>query len=1162
MMRHLQILVFICSLVFINPTTSHSQIVINEYVSSNTLGLLDEHGETSDWIELFNSGPDPVNLYHYGLSDDPDDPFKWYFPSTLINPGCFVLVFASGESDRQAPYYWEALATKGDLWRYRINTSEPPVGWQDIGFDDSNWPEGPSGFGYGDGDDETFVEPCISASFRLVFNIDDLALVRHLMLHMDYDDGYVAWLNGVPLSRGNMAGTEDPAWNLPADDEREATMYRGGSLRGGYVSASALQAGENVLAVQVHNEFLESDDLTCIPYLTLGLRPFEGLGGRPPAPEVVARIIQLHTGYKLSVGGEILTLVDSDGVVLDQFDTGAMYSDVSRGRYPDGGSDWHYYTTPTPRFANPGSGSNVFSNPVFFSIGGGLFSGPLTVSLMNSDPAADIFYTIDGSHPDQSSIPYVEPLDIIETTVIRSVAISAGSLPSRPATASYILDVISPLPTVSFVTDPVNLWDPDYGIYVEENIYEEWERPMHLEVFEPDGTVALNQDAGVKLFGSYSRTRPQKSFRLISRSGYGQGSFDYPILPDKPLTEFSQLVWRNAGNDNHSTHLRDGLMHCLIADTGVDHLAYRPSRTYLNGEYWGILNIRERLDEDYIATNHGLDPDEIDIMKNFWVTPAGSSAGFWDLFHYFEENDLSDDMHFNHVDSLMAVDNYADYQIIEIFAANHDYGTNNIAWWRSQLPGGKWRWILYDTEAGMGLQTPVYENSLERALLVSGEGWPSPTFRTNILRGLTCNENFRASFINRFCDHLNTTFAPERTLAIAEEIAGGVAPEIPRHMDRWGRSPEWDERMDVVYDFLAQRPDYCRCFIQQQFELGSEATLNLAVQPAGAGRIKMTAAVVDSAFSGTYFTDVPMTLTAKGRPGFTFVGWSDSTLAAAESVTITLAADSSLTAFFVESVSVPSVVINEINYNSSDAFDTGDWVELHNSGTEVVDLSGWVFKDSNDLHCFTITEGTTLGPGGFLVLCVDINAFGTLFPEVENAMGNLGFGFSGSGELVRIFDNFGTLQDEVTYDDHAPWPNEPDGHGATLLLRDPLMDNALPESWEAGDLGGTPGAINFVQSPAWTTALISRLDSPFPNPCNPRTEIAFSLAHDQQVELSVYDVRGRMVKNIVCGKLLAGEHSRFWSGQDDSGRAMPSGTYVFRLKLDGLTLTRKTMLIR
>jgi len=621
-------------------------------------------------------------------------------------------------------------------------------------------------------------------------------------------------------------------------------------------------------------------------------------------------------------------------------------------------------------------------------------------------------------------------------------------------------------------------------------------------------------------------------------------------------------VWRNSGNDFSNTHFRDGLMHRLVANVDVDRLAYRPSRAYVNGQYWGIMNIRERLDEDYIAANNGVDADNLNLIKNFWAVNAGSAVDFWAMWNYIEDNDLADNVHFDHVATEMDVDNYADYQIIEIFAGNHDWGTNNNAWWKTQTENGKWRWILYDTDAGLGLQSSVEDNSLARALLEEGTGWPSATFRTHILRNLVRNEQFRDRFINRFCDHLNTTFAPVRTLPIAEDVAETIEQEIPRHLDRWDRSQDWDNRVLVVVDFLSRRPDLCRQFLRDQFDLAEEVNLNLNVQPAEAGRILLNSVSVDSVFDGTYFAGVPIQMVAQPAYGYTFTGWSDTTVAASDSLTIAMGEDMTLTAIFEVSNDVPQVVINEINYHSAIESDPGDWVELHNPGPEGIDISGWVFKDGNDLHEFTMPAGTVLGSQEFLVLCTDLAAFAAIHPQTGSLLGDLGFGFSGAGETLRVFDNFGTLLDSVTYDDVSPWPLEADGAAPPLMLTNPLLDNTLASSWAASPNGGTPGAANIVVTTAADVIGFTRLDQPHPNPFNPRTEIDFHLARDQRVQLNIYDLRGHMVKTLAEGHLDMGHHHRFWDGLDQHGRALPSGTYIFRLKLEDMTMTRKTLLLR
>jgi len=211
-----------------------------------------------------------------------------------------------------------------------------------------------------------------------------------------------------------------------------------------------------VLAVQVHNESLASDDLTCVPYLTAGLHVFEGPAGRSPASEVVARLRQMHTNFKLSVSGETLTLVDPDGAVLDQIDTGVMHSDISRGRHLDGEETWNFFTDPSPREPNTEGGAASFADSPVFSDSGQLISAPMQLSMSSSDAGAEIHYTTDGSVPTLESHTYTEPLNIPETTTLRAVAFSAGQLPSKPTTATFIMDEAGSLPTVSFVTDPHN----------------------------------------------------------------------------------------------------------------------------------------------------------------------------------------------------------------------------------------------------------------------------------------------------------------------------------------------------------------------------------------------------------------------------------------------------------------------------------------------------------------------------------------------------------------------------------------------------------------------------------------------------------------------------------------------------------------------------------
>ena len=156
------------------------------------------------------------------------------------------------------------------------------------------------------------------------------------------------------------------------------------------------------------------------------------------------------------------------------------------------------------------------------------------------------------------------------------------------------------------------------------------------------------------------------------------------------------------------------------------------------------------------------------------------------------------------------------------------------------------------------------------------------------------------------------------------------------------------------------------------------------------------------------------------------------------------------------------IVINEINYNSSDNFDSDDWVEIYNNSNDTIDIGSWLLKDEDDDHIFTVPSNIKILPEQYIIFCKDTIKFTELFPDVESYYGNLGFGLSGGSDLVRLFDYTGSLVDTVRYDDDDPWPLSADGNGPTLELKHPTLDNTLWESWSASEGYGTPGAQNSV----------------------------------------------------------------------------------------------------
>ena len=1077
MYNYLQVIVY--PLVFFCINLGQS-VLINEVMSSNTITIADEDGEYPDWIELYNTGATSINLGEMGLSDDPDDLFKWTFPQMQLESDSHLLIFASGK-DRTV--HWETIITLGDDWRYAVGSSAPPDDWREINFEDESWSLGPSGFGYGDGDDATLLPHVISAFVRISFEIESLAVVEQAILHVDYDDAFVAYLNGVEIARANIGIPGIiPDFDQGADSGSEAQIYAGGLPEAFPVNLdeTALLEDFNVLAIEVHNFASTSSDMSLIPFFTLGMSqpPTDPLG---PYFLLDLGTSLLHTNFRINSDGENLILSDPDGQQLDSLFTGMIPLDTSLGRSPDGGETWGFFSNPTPGLENDEiSYDGILSTPVF-SLEAGFYADSVAVTITSEHPSGDIRFTTDGSKPTEDSPVYMGPVAVNETIVLKARVFEPEYLPSETVTSTYFINDSSELTVISLSTDPDNFWDYDYGIYVMgpnaspdiphygANFWQDWERPIHIELFETNQTLGFSSNAGVKIFGNWSRRFPQKSLSLFARGEYGSNAFNYAFFENRFIDSYQALVLRNSGSDWPSTMMRDGMMASLVDNEGIDLQAYRPAAVYINGDYWGIYNIREKVNEHFIAGNHGVDPDNIDLLYNNANPILGDASHYNALIDYLSNEDITLDENYNYVKTQMDIDNFISYQAAEIYFCNTDWPANNIKFWRPRTDDGRWRWIMFDTDVGFGRydQEAYTNNSLEFALATDGPYWPNPPWSTFMLRRLVENEDFRTQFINRFCDLFNTTLKTESVLAHIDSIKSVIEPEIPAHIDRWEYGPLnwWNLRVDVIENFGQHRYTYMIEDLQEQFNLEDLGLLTVDISAVNTGHVQVNSVIPDDyPWSGDYFQDLEIHLKALPAQGFQFTEWSTNYGSDAD-IIINQTPVLSITAHFEP---IPDysedIIINEINYNSADDFDAGDWIEFYNPASVPINISRWQFKDSDDDHIFEFPENTVMDPEGYLVICTDIPAFNELFSEVETVTEEVSFGFSGSGELLRLFNFSGEMVDSLVYSDSAPWPPEADGDGATLELIDFTLDNALPENWQASPEHGSPGFANSSYS--------------------------------------------------------------------------------------------------
>lgn len=1065
------LLVCLCS----NTFLTLAQVYINEASNANLHQVADEDGDFGDWIELYNAGAGNINLGGYHLSDDASDLNKWTFPSLDMPPHSYRLVFASGKNLSSAGnvQHWEMAFNDTDSWRYTVPDNFTTADWSSYYFDDSMWANGPCGIGYGDDDDQTTIpEGSLSVYMRRYFEISDTAAIFQMLLAMDYDDGFVAYMNGVEIARSGLNGTPPPYNELAI--EHEASMYLGAMPEFFTVDPATLRQGINVLAIQVHNTALSSSDFTARAFLLAGIGNTNSYFVPTPewfvAPEGSTN--SLHTNFKISATGETLFLTAPNGTLADSMTVIDLENDHSIGKNSDGNTAAiGVFTECTPNASNNTAIAYLGYCPQpVFSVPSGQYAVPQWLGIESPDPSIEVRYSNNGNTPQANSPLYSQTLLIGNSQTIKARCFKNGFLPGKTKIQTYFIAEDFSLPIVSISTDNENLYGPT-GIY--DNWSEDWEKPAYIEYFDSSGVRQFAQRAGLQIDGGWggSRSHPQKSFRVsLSDDEYGDGAISYALLPDKPyLDEFATFYLRNGSNEWNTQPYREACQQRMSGhNTHNCYAAYKPVVAYLNGQYWGVYELREKMDKHYLHYNYQADKDATDILSvSSWYgldllhAVEGSDTGFYNLHSWITTADPWADDYLDQVGSRLDIDNFIDYICTETWHANSDWLFNNMRIFRSRNTDNLWKFGLQDLEAGW--------NSLAHNTLFYLMYDMSYTLYAQIFNALIQNPAFRTRFINRYADMMNAPLLMENTTAQLYAMHNKLLPEMTRQWERWGTMSvadhlaEYNNRRDWTADFLDNRSPIVRDDLQAMFQLAGQVTIDLAVSPPEAGRVRISTLTPDTyPWQGIYFKGVPVKITALPNTGYSFAGWEANfaigNTGAPELMINTNAAYNALTANFVENSSGGSgqVVISEINYNSENSIESGDWVELYNAGDAPANLSGWLLKDNNDANQFNLPN-ITLNPSERIVLVNDPIAFTTQYPSVSNYVGSFAFSLNNTSDQVRLFDNLNNLVAYVAYIDSLPWPRGADGEGRTLELNDPTAPLNSPNNWFDGCMGGSPG---------------------------------------------------------------------------------------------------------
>mgnify|MGYP001591890765 FL=1 len=1159
---------YLIIILFIGLISNAQDIRINEVVSSNSV-YFDEDGDTPDWIELYNYGTQNINLENWTISDDVNDLSKWSFPNVSISANDYLLLWASSK-DRYQITSSRTVVNQGDLYKYQIPSAEPSSNWNNLSFNDSNWSNGASGFGYGDDDDATIIPYGTSSIYlRKNFNLTNVADIISLILDIDYDDGFVAYINGVEVARANINGVP-PSFNASSNQDHEAQIHAGGLPDRFLISdfSSILVEGTNVLAIQAHNVSSNSSDFTIIPFLSAIYSSANSSGIDPPEILNLIDNNTLHTNFKISTSSETLTLSDNNGTIIDQLLAEGLPPNTSIGVSNFSNSIVSYtVTTPDAQNANE-EFTGTIPNEVIFSENGGLKSQPLSLSLSGNEAGQTIRYTTDGSTPNEQSSTYSGPINISENTSVRARIYAPNYLPSKTGTESYIIGASHDIDVMLLSVNPDDFFDDDYGIYVfgpegtysydmpyfGANFWEDWERPIHFSFYENDSDESVKFNAGVKIFGGWSRGQNgQRSLALFARGQYGDSKFEHSFFDNVTYDDYEAFTLRNSGQDWLRSSMKDIMITSLMRGSELDFQDYNPVATYLNGEYWGMYHMREKINEHMLASKHNLNADEITLLTNNAEVIEGSNQEYIEIINYINSYDLSNDANFEFIRDRIDLKHYALYQASNIYINNTDWPGNNIKFWKH--PDTKWRWIMYDTDFGFGpfWDTSNYqEDTLSFALNPDGPGWPNPAWSTLLFRKLTTNIGFRNQFINRYADELNTRFLPNNIINHIDETYAIIEPEVQAHYNRWKDDPSvTDEISDIngyvgyyvdnMKNFATNRHPIVKEHIKQQFGLSNFHPLNITNLDTSEGFVEVNEnlSIQEDSWTGDYFETVPVKLTAIAEFGYEFSHWSGDLFSENETIEVSLTGNFQVIPNFSSTEVTIPIVINEINYRSSPDFNADDWIELYNPNSSSVDLSNWQIKDNDDTHVFIIPEGTLIEGDGYLVFVKDESDFISVLPNI-NYIGELGFGLGGS-DSVRLYNSTGALQDEVAYISDAPWPVCADETGNTLELIASNLDNSLPENWDCVNENGSPSTINSqTQS---TEDFTNDSITVYPNPVK---SILYIGQTNDQFDIEVYSILGQKVASAVATNQL--DLSRF-----------DQGVYFLRIKTQNNTVVKRVI---
>ena len=618
-----------------------------------------------------------------------------------------------------------------------------------------------------------------------------------------------------------------------------------------------------------------------------------------------------HTNWKLDKSGGTIYLIDPSNAIRDTADYPELAGGVSWG-IVDGGA-WKYFGKSTPEKKNTEATAYDAMAPSvdLSSIKAGFYDEKgVTINPPTMESGVILRCTTDGSAPTSSSKEFNASMTISKNTPLRCSAFKSGTLTKEVITKTIFVGETVKMPVVAVSVDPVffqkHYVDASYCYSsgpscAPKGLYEDVEFPAHIEYFEngssSDGP-AFDVDAGISLFGNWSRLENKKSIAVVMREDYQDGKIHYPLFETRKETAntFRSFNLRNNGNRYVSDYLEDAMAGALLEGSGVDYQRSRQVVVFYNGNYYGIHDMRERFNKHYVETNYGIDANSVEVIKHLGhdITSNTNSTKNWtDLLDLVNKNDAVSDADYATLKTMMDMANFADYMSFEIYMHNGDWPGNNVRAWRS--PDQPYKFMAYDMDHGLdwswvacgSFKNDANAEGTNMFDWIASGGCKSYTDKrafASIFNHLIKNASFKRLFINRSAVMFNDFANSSRVNSILESMAATLdESETERDMEKFDQADRgyrnvcdkpfsisgscmksWAEKRDgtVISDY------------QKKFGLGNMITVK--INASGSGTVLLEGGKLPStSYTGSFFSGNKMELTAVPNGSAVFTGWID-----------------------------------------------------------------------------------------------------------------------------------------------------------------------------------------------------------------------------------------------------------------------------------------------